>query len=317
MELFFPPPSICKIEIANNWSFDNLNNMFIPPHEEAGLKLCGRFALYLEILGCSYNKLFAASWKLKIESWIIGKCVFFFFHQLIIFKCHTRYKKERNLILDRWSNPSSKSCSPLCALQKTEVRYGWSLFFNVLLLYLYYILFVLLVCDCTIGLAKCRRTPPTAETLSPPRKFVAAKSEPFGKRQETLISLKVRACEIKIAAKATNRSRPKSPIRRQKKESALTVQLLGAVFRSEFSSCEPVTCSQRRCTWQQQIADSVFQRRRSQRSVDASFSPFFDLISKQTTTLLGTLSVLVQRLSWSFQEMYFVLMNCACTHPGP
>lgn len=107
------------------------------------------------------------------------------------------------------------------------------------------------------------------------------------------------------------------PILRQKKESALTVQLLGAVFRSEFSSCEPVTCSQRRCTWQQQIADSVFQRRRSQRSVDASFSPFFDLISKQTTTLLGTLSVLVQRLSWSFQEMYFVLMYCACTHSGP
>lgn len=207
----------------------------------------------------------------------------------------------------------------MCVLQKTEVRYGWSLFFNVLLLYLYYILFVLLVCDCTMGLANGRRTLPSTplRLFHHLAKFVAAKSEPFGKLQETLISLKVCVCEIKTAAKATNGSSPKSPILRQKKESALTVQLLGAVFRSEFSSCEPVTCSQRRCTWQQQIADSVFQRRRSQRSVDASFSPFFDLISKQTTILLGTLSVLVQRLSWSFQEMYFVLMYCACSHSGP
>lgn len=100
---------------------------------------------------------------MKIENWELNywRVCFFFFHQLIIFKCHNRYKKERNLILDWWSTPSSRSSSPLCALQKTEVRYGWSLFFNVLLFYLYHIWFVLLVCDCTMGLANGRRTFPS------------------------------------------------------------------------------------------------------------------------------------------------------------
>lgn len=72
---------------------------------------------------------------------------------------------------------------------------------------------------------------------------------------------------------------PNSPILQQKQETALTVQLICAIFRSEFSSCELVTCSQRWCTWQHQIAGSVFQWRRSQGSVDVSFSPFFDLIT--------------------------------------
>lgn len=86
-----------------------------------------------------------------------------------------------------------------------------------------------------------------------------------------------------------------------------------------FLPARPVTCSQRRYTWQQQLAGSVFQWRRSQRSVYVSFSPFFDLISKQTTIVrtqtkqllsvfehLGMLSVPVQSLvSQCFQEMYF------------
>lgn len=136
-------------------------------------------------------------------------------------------------------------------------------------------------------LEKCRRTlpfPPDSFTTSE----ISCCKVLAGWKNTGDVGLLWRCvCEIKTAVKATNGTSPKSPILCLKKEIALTVQPLCAIFRSEISSCEPVTFSQRRCTWQQQIAGSVFQWRKSQRSADVSFSPFFDLISKTNCNSLG------------------------------